>query len=88
MIVSQSQSNTSGTDSEIIDKLVSILKQNSHLVDNDQRDDIVAAVAAANEGDGKEAKSLLSKVCGPAWEFIQTVGWPIIGELVKKSLNL
>ncbi|WP_420065055.1 hypothetical protein [Pectobacterium colocasium] len=79
---------TTGTDSEIVKKLISILEEQGQSVNGDQRNDIVAAVAAANEGDGKEAKSLLTKVCGPLWESVQPVMWPIVGELVKKSLGL
>ncbi|HHS9899953.1 TPA: hypothetical protein ACTW52_003314 [Klebsiella quasipneumoniae subsp. similipneumoniae] len=87
-VVSQTQNFSSGTDSETIAKLVSILEEQGRVVDSGQRADIAAAVAAANEGDGKEAKSLLAKVCGSAWESLQPVMWPIVGELVKKSLGL
>ena len=87
-VVSQSQSITSGTESEIVAKLISILEEQGQVVNNDQRADISVAVAAASEGDGKQAKSLLTKVCGPVWESVQPVMWPIIGELVKKSLGL
>ncbi|EHN8920832.1 hypothetical protein F6U03_000560 [Enterobacter asburiae] len=84
----QTQSITSGTDSEIVAKLVSILEERGQVVSSAQRSDIAAAVTAANEGDGKQAKSLLSKVCGPVWDSVQPVMWPIVGELVKKSLGL
>ncbi|ELV2767984.1 hypothetical protein QNS15_001378 [Enterobacter cloacae] len=84
----QTQSITSGADSEIVAKLVSILEERGQVVSSAQRSDIAAAVTAANEGDGKQAKSLLSKVCGPVWESVQPVMWPIVGELVKKSLGL
>lgn len=79
---------TTGTDSEIIAKLVSILEEQGQIVNGAKRSEITAAVAAANEGDGKQAKSLLEKVCGPVWESVQPIMWPIIGELVKKSLGL
>ncbi|HAS0820677.1 TPA: hypothetical protein I3317_000416 [Enterobacter cloacae subsp. cloacae] len=84
----QTQSITSGTDSEIVEKLIAILEETGQVVSSEQSSDIAAAVAAAKEGDGKQAKSLLSKVCGPVWESVQPVMWPIIGELVKKSLGL
>ncbi|EPL8953944.1 MULTISPECIES: hypothetical protein [Klebsiella] len=86
--VSQTQAITTSSDTEIVAKLISILESQGQVVNNDQRSDIEAAVAAANEGDGKEAKSLLAKVCGPVWESVQPVMWPIVGELVKKSLGL
>ncbi|AGP47375.1 hypothetical protein SOD10_23610 [Serratia plymuthica] len=79
---------TPNSDSEIVEKLISILEQQGQSVDGAQRADITAAVAAANDGDGKGAKSLLAKVCGPVWESVQPVMWPIVGELVKKSLEL
>ncbi|RSK62052.1 hypothetical protein EJE24_24225 [Enterobacter huaxiensis] len=87
-VVSQTQNITSSSDSEIVAKLISILEEQGQVVNNDQRYDIEAAVAAANEGDGREAKSLLAKVCGPVWESVQPVMWPIVGELVKRSLGL
>ncbi|HBR3956313.1 TPA: hypothetical protein L9T83_000502 [Klebsiella pneumoniae] len=80
--------NNTAADSEIIAKLISILEEQGQPVNSDQRAELTAAVAAANEGNGKEAKSLLAKVCGPAWESIQPVMWPIVGELVKRSLGL
>lgn len=86
--LSQSMSISTNSDSEVVEKLISILEQQGQLVNNDQRDEICAAVVAANEGDGKEAKSLLAKVCGPAWDSVQPVIWPIVGELVKKGLGL
>lgn len=86
--VSQSLNISTASDSEIVAKLVSILEAQGMPIDASQRGDIAAAVAAANEGDGKEAKSLLAKVCGPVWESVQPVMWPIVGELVKRSLGL
>ncbi|EMO5718317.1 hypothetical protein INF73_03220 [Enterobacter cloacae complex sp. P6RS] len=86
--VSQSLNISTASDSEIVAKLVSILEAQGKPIDSSQRGDIAAAVAAANEGDGKEAKSLLAKVCGPVWESVQPVMWPIVGELVKRSLGL
>ncbi|MDP8607168.1 hypothetical protein [Serratia marcescens] len=76
------------SDSEIVEKLISILEKHGHPVDGSQRADIIAAIAAANDGDGRGAKSLLTKVCGPVWESVQPVMWPIVGELVKRSLGL
>lgn len=87
--VKQSMSVTnSETDYEIISKLISILEEQGQVVSDTQRSEITAAVAAANEGDGKQAKSLLEKVCGPVWESVQPVMWPIVGELLKRSLGL
>lgn len=86
--VTQTMDIALGTDSEIVAKLISILEAQGQVVNADQRSDIVAAVAAAKEGDGKEAKSLMARVCGPLWDSVQPVMWPIIGELVKKSLGL
>ncbi|EEV1147277.1 hypothetical protein ACEOUY_003213 [Escherichia coli] len=87
-IVSQSQSVTDTTDSEVIAKLISILEEQGQVVSSEQRSDIAAVVSAANEGDGKQARSLLEKVFGPTWESVQPVVWSIVGELVKKSLGL
>ncbi|RAY28979.1 hypothetical protein DP183_12250 [Enterobacter kobei] len=76
------------TQSEIVNRLISILEQQGQVLDIDQRSTIAAAVAAANEGDGKEAKSLMAKVCGSAWESAQPMMWSILGDLIKKSLGL
>lgn len=86
--VSQSQSITANTESEVVAKLISILEEQGQVVSSAQRSDIAAVVLAANEGDGKQARSLLEKVCGPIWESVQPVMWPIVGELVKKNLGL
>lgn len=86
--ITQSMSVAPGADSEIVAKLVSILEEQGQIVNDGQRDDIVAAVAAANEGNGKDAKSLLSRVCGPLWASLQPVMWPIVGALIKRSLGL
>lgn len=87
-VVSQTQNITTSSDSEIVAKLITILEEQGLVVNSSQRSDVAAAVAAANEGDGKEAKSLMAKVCGPVWDSVQPVMWPIVGDLVKKSLGL
>jgi hypothetical protein len=79
---------TSGVDSDILTTLVSILEKQGQVVSIDQRKDLASALEEASEGNGKQAKSMLEKVCGPAWESVQPVMWPIVGELVKKSLGL
>ncbi len=79
--------NITSSDSKLIERLITILEQQGQIVNDAQRADIIDVVAAANDGDGKEAKSLLAKVCGPAWESVQPVIWPIVGDLVKKSLG-
>lgn len=84
----QSMSVTNGTDVDIVKQLISILEQQGKPISEVQKEGIQSAVAAASEGDGKQAKSLLAKVCGPVWESVQPVMWPIVGELVKKSLGL
>ena len=79
---------TSGTDNDIVNQLLSILAQQGMPISEVEKEGIQSAVDAANEGDGKQAKSILTKVCGPLWESVQPVMWPIVGELIKKSLGL
>lgn len=86
--VTQKMESTSGVDSDILTTLVSILEKQGQVVSIDQRKDLASALEEASEGNGKQAKSMLEKVCGPAWESVQPVMWPIVGELVKKSLGL
>ncbi|MGE8174994.1 hypothetical protein [Pseudomonas fluorescens] len=86
--VVQKMDSASGADSDILIKLVAILEKQGQLVSIDQRKNLTSAIEEASEGNGKEAKNLLEKVCGPAWESVQPVIWPIFGELLKKSLGL
>lgn len=86
--ITQKMDAVSGADSEILAKLIAILESQGQCVSLEQRKDITSAIESASEGNGKEAKSLLEKVCGPAWESVQLVVWPIFGELLKKSLGL
>lgn len=86
--VTQKMDSESGVDSDILMKLVAILEKQGQVVSIDQRKDLASAIEEASEGNGKQAKSMLEKVCGPAWESVQPVMWPIVGELVKKSLGL
>lgn len=86
--VNQSMKIANGTDSEIVAKLISVLESQGQVVTTQQRSDLEKVVNEANEGNAKEAKSLLEKICGPAWGALQPVVWPIVGELVKKSLGL
>jgi hypothetical protein len=77
-----------GSNGQILFKLVEILEGQGQVVSLDDRNDLVSAIDEATEGNGKKAKSLLEKVCGPTWEAMQPVIWPILGEIVKKSLDL
>lgn len=86
--VAQRMDSISGADSEILMKLVTILESQGQVVSLDQRKDLASAIESASEGNGKEAKTLLEKVCGPAWKSVQPVIWPIVGEILKKSLGL
>lgn len=84
----QKMDSESGLDGDVLMKLVAILEKQGQVVSIDQRKDLASAIEEASEGNGKQAKSILEKVCGPAWDSVQPVMWPIVGELVKKSLGL
>ncbi|RNM02123.1 hypothetical protein [Dickeya undicola] len=86
--IQQTMSVTTGTDSEVVAQLISILESQGFQIGNEQRAEIENAVSEANQGNAGTAKSLMMKVCGSAWENIQQTAWPIIGELVKKSMGL
>ncbi|MFP9496998.1 hypothetical protein [Pectobacterium brasiliense] len=86
--IQQTMSVTTGTDSEVVAQLISILESQGLQIGNEQRVEIENAVSEANQGNAGTAKSLMMKVCGSAWENIQQTAWPIIGELVKKSMGL
>jgi hypothetical protein len=85
--VSQAMTSATANDDLLI-KLIEIIEGHGQKLSTEQRSDLASAVEEATEGNGKEAKSLLQKVCGPAWEVIQPVVWPLFGELIKKSLGL
>ena len=85
--VSQAMTSDTANDDLLI-KLIEIIEGHGQKLSAAQRSDLATAVEEAAEGNGKEAKSLLQKVCGPAWEVIQPVIWPLFGELIKKSLGL
>ncbi|EJZ58881.1 hypothetical protein I1A_003212 [Pseudomonas fluorescens R124] len=86
--VNQRMSSSVGTDSDTLIKLIAILEGSGKVVSPEDRKDLATAIESACEGDGKEAKSLLEKVCGPAWGAVQPVIWPIFGDLLKKALGL
>lgn len=86
--VQQSMTVTNGADSEVISQLVAILEAQGKPVNGEQRAGIEDAVSEAGQGNAGTAKSLLAKVCGPMWESLQPVMWPILGEVVKKSIGL
>jgi len=86
--VVQKMDSVSGADSDVLMKLVAILEKQGQVVSIGQRKDLASALEEAGEGNGKGAKNLLEKVCGPAWEAVQPVIWPIFGELIKKSLGI
>ena len=86
--ITQSIEPTPDADSEILMKLITALEKQGQAVSIEQRHDLVDAIKNAKEGNGKEAKGLLEKVCGPAWRAVQPVIWPILGDLVRKSLGL
>ncbi len=86
--VTQRMDSTSGVDSDILMRLVTILEKQGQVISVDQRKDLALALEEASSGNGKQAKSILEKVCGPAWESVQPVMWPIVGEIIKKSLGL
>ncbi len=84
----QKMDSTSGLDSDVLMKVVAVLEKQGQVVSIEQRNDLISAIREAHEGNGKEARNLLEKVCGPAWTAVQSVIWPIFGELLKKSLGL
>ena len=86
--VEQRMDLVSGAGGDVLTRLIEMLEGQGQTVSAEQRRDLTAAVESAMEGNGKEAKSLVEKVCGPAWGAVQPVIWPIFGDLLKKSLGL
>lgn len=86
--VQQSMNSHNGADSDVILQLISILEAQGQQVSSEQRAGIEAAVSEASQGNAGTAKSVLEKVFGPMWGALQPVMWPIIGEVVKKSIGI
>lgn len=86
--ITQKMDNVSDAHSDTLSRLILILEKQGQVVSVEQRKDLIAAIDEANDGNGKSAKTLLEKVCGPVWGSVQPVIWPIVGDLVKKSLGL
>lgn len=86
--VQQSMSVSSGADSDVVSQLVSILESQGKQVSSEERTGIETAVREASQGNAGTAKSHLMKACGVMWDQSQQVMWPIIGELVKRSVGL
>ncbi len=87
-VISQKLESNSGTDNDTLQQLIEILEKQGQAVTKEQRADLISVIAQAKDGDGKAAKSLLEKVCGPAWNSAQPVIWPIVGAIIKNSLGL
>lgn len=83
----QSMNINNGTDSGVVSQLIAILEAQGQRVTSEQREDIESAISEAEQGNAGTAKSFLAKVCGPMWESLQPVMWPIVGEIVKKSIG-
>ncbi|MFV3405860.1 hypothetical protein ACNFIC_18205 [Pseudomonas sp. NY15463] len=87
-VISQKLETNSLTESGTLHELIKILETHGTVVTREQQADLESVIIHANDGDGKTAKSLLEKVCGPAWQGLQPVMWPIVGDLIKKSLGI
>lgn len=74
--------------SDTVSQLVKLLENYGQQASPEKVADIQNAVDQANEGNAGESKSILSKVFGSAWEGANSVAWPLIAELVKKSMGL
>lgn len=79
---------TNGEAGDVLLKLVGILEGQGITVSPESRKDLISAIEEASDGNGKNAKGLLEKICGPAWAGMQPVIWPVLGDLVRKGLGI
>ena len=86
--VSQDMAITHEANTDIALKLISILENQGVTVTNVEKECINNAIDEANQGNAGNAKKLLMKACGSAWEHLQSTVWPIIGEVIKKSMDI
>lgn len=87
-VITQKMQSSAGADTDTLAKLIRMLETQGQVVSLEQQNGLSDAINHANEGNGKAAKTALEKVCGPVWGSVQPVMWPIIGDLIKKSLGL
>ncbi|MEC9793119.1 hypothetical protein [Escherichia marmotae] len=86
--VSQNMTSTTDTDQNIVSRLISILEQQGVVITDTHRDEVVNAVREANNGNAGSAKTILQRICGSSWQEVQSTIWPIVGDLVRKSIGL
>lgn len=86
--VTQTMNHTTDSGSDVAMKLIQILEQQGKPVTQEQISDVKAAVSQAEEGNAGSARQLLTKAFGSMWESANQVAWPLVAEIVKKSLGL
>lgn len=87
-VVTQTMNYTADSSSDVVMKLIQILEQQGKPVTQEQIADVKSAVSQAEEGNAGSAKQLISKAFGSMWESANRSAWPILAELVKKSLDI
>ncbi|TKK22200.1 hypothetical protein [Pantoea agglomerans] len=85
--VTQTMNNTVDGSNDVVIKLIQILEQQGKPVTQEQISDVKAAVSQAEEGNAGSARQLLTKAFGSMWESANQVAWPLVAEIVKKSMG-
>lgn len=86
--IEQNMTSNVTSDTETVSRLIAVLEAQGIVLDDDSKQDITNAVTEAELGNAGKAKSLMVKVCGDAWSNVQPLAWGILGDLVRKSLDL
>lgn len=85
--VSQKMTVSLEESSTVVSKLVSMLESYGQQSTPEKLEQIEHAVEQANQGNAGESKNLLSKAFGTVWDKANAAAWPLIAELVKRSMG-
>jgi len=86
--VSQQQRVESINDAEAIEHLLHLLSKSGTKIDGATKDEIRQLVAAAEDGDTKEAKPIFQRLFAFATETVKQEAWAILTALITKAMGL
>ncbi|WP_338505155.1 hypothetical protein VRC35_11250 [Erwinia aphidicola] len=85
--ISQSMAVSHEDTQDVYQKLIQLLENHGQPQSPENLSDIKNALEQASAGNAGESKSLLSRAFGTTWEKANAVAWPLIAEIVKKSMG-
>jgi hypothetical protein len=86
--VTQQQKIDIENDTEVIERLTQLLLTTGSSIDATSKAKIVQLVAAAHQGDLKEAKPIFQKLFGLASETVKQTAWGILTAIITKAMGM